>query len=49
MLDGSYAVKRFERMDDETLYVTELWPRERELTFALSEVRGVYAIGLRGD
>lgn len=49
MLDGSYAVKRFERMDDATLYVTELYPEERELTFALSDVRGVYAIGLRGD
>lgn len=49
MADGSYAVKRFERMDDETLYVTELHPVERELTFPLSEVAGVYAIGLRGD
>lgn len=49
MLDGSYAVKRFERMDDETLYVTELYPEERPLTFPLSAVKGVYAIGLRGD
>lgn len=49
MLDGSYAVKRFERMDDDTLYVTELYPVERELTFPLSEVKGVYAIGGRFD
>jgi len=49
MLDGSYMVKRFERMDAETLYVTELYPEERGLTFPLADVRGVYAIGLRGD
>lgn len=48
MADGSYAVKRFERMDDNHLYVTELYPKERELTFDLAEVKGVYAIGLRG-
>lgn len=48
MADGSYAVKRFERMDDDHLYVTELYPKERELTFDLAEVKGVYAIGLRG-
>lgn len=49
MKDGSYAVKRFERTDDETLYVTELYPEERELQFPLKDVHGVYAIGLRGD
>lgn len=49
MKDGSYAVKRFERMDDETLYVTELFPAERELTFPLADVKGVYAIGGRFD
>lgn len=49
MKDGSYLVKRFERMDDETLYLTELYPVERELTLPLAEVAGVYAIGLRGD
>ncbi|MFN4288924.1 MAG: helix-turn-helix domain-containing protein [Brevundimonas sp.] len=47
--DGAFAVKRFERMDAESLHVTELYPVERELTFPLSEVRGVYAIGLRGE
>ena len=49
MADGSYAVKRFERMDDANLYVTELHPEERELVFPLADVAGVYAIGLRGD
>lgn len=49
MNDGSFAVKRFERMDAETLYVTELYPEERELTYPLADVQGVYAIGLRGD
>lgn len=47
--DGSYAVKRFERMDADTLYVTELFPEERELTFPLADVKGVYAIGGRFD
>lgn len=49
MKDGSYAVKRFERTDEETLYVTEIYPEERELKFPLRDVHGVYAIGLRGD
>ncbi len=49
MKDGSYLVKRFERMDDDTLYVTELYPVERALTYPLVEVQGVFAIGLRGD
>lgn len=49
MVDGDYIVKRFDKMDADTLYVTELYPEERELTFPLSDVRGVYAIGLRGD
>lgn len=49
MKAGSYLVKRFERIDAETLHVTELYPTERALEFALAEVRGIYAIGLRGD
>lgn len=48
-MDGAYYVKRFERIDGERLIVTELYPEEKELTFDLAEVRGVYAIGLRGD
>lgn len=49
MNNGSYLVKRFERFTDATLHVTELYPEERPLEFPLSDVRGVYAIGLRGD
>ena len=49
MKDGSYAVKRFERFDAEEVVVTELFPEEREIRYALGEVAGVYAIGLRGD
>lgn len=49
MKDGSYQVKRFERIDGQTLVVTELYPQERELEIDMAEVQGVYAIGLRGD
>lgn len=49
MKDGSYMVKRFERIDDTQLHVTELYPTERALAFDLASVQGVYAIGLRGD
>lgn len=48
-MDGDYLVKRFDRSDGETLYVTELHPVERQLTFALKDLRGVHRIGLRGD
>jgi phage repressor protein C with HTH and peptisase S24 domain len=47
--DGSKLVKRFEHYDDQSLVVTELWPEERQITIALEDVAGVYAIGLRGD
>jgi len=47
--DGSYYVKRFERVTDEALEVTELYPEERPVSFPLDSVKGVYAIGLRGD
>ena len=49
MKNGSYQVKRFDRIADGKLIVTELYPEERELEFDLNEVEGVYAIGLRGD
>lgn len=47
--DGGFAVKRFERYDDGTLVVTELWPEEQELRIPVDTIAGVYAIGLRGD
>lgn len=46
---GDYYVKRYEKTDGSTLFVTEFFPVERQITFDLREVRGVYAIGLRGD
>lgn len=49
MKDGSYQVKRFERIEDGKVIVTELYPTERQLELDLEEVVGVYAIGLRGD
>lgn len=48
MKDGSKLVKRFEHYDESELVVTELWPAERRLTFPMTEVAGVYRIGLRG-
>lgn len=42
-------VKRFEKTLGGTLYVTELFPEERELTFPLDQVAGVYKVGLRSD
>lgn len=47
--EGVFYVKRFERTEGDKLIVTELHPVERELTFDLRQVRGVYAVGLRGD
>lgn len=49
MKDGSYQVKRFERIEAGKVVMTELYPEEREVSFDLTEVEGVYAIGLRGD
>jgi phage repressor protein C with HTH and peptisase S24 domain len=46
---GDYFVKRYDRTDGSTLFVTEFFPKERQITFPLTDVRGVYAIGLRGD
>lgn len=47
--DGSYLVKRFERIEADKLVVTELWPEEKLLEIDLGQVVGAYAIGLRGD
>ena len=49
MLDGGFAVKRFERYEGDMLIVTELFPEEQELKYPLDTVAGVYAIGLRGE
>lgn len=49
MRDGTKLVKRFESYGVETLVYTELWPKEQQVEVPLSDVAGVYAIGLRGD
>lgn len=49
MKDGSKLVKRFEGYDAQQLIVTELWPEEREIRLPLEDVKGVYAIGVRGE
>ena len=49
MKTGQFLVKRYERLIGDTLHVTELHPVERELTFDMAEVKGLYAVGLRGD
>jgi phage repressor protein C with HTH and peptisase S24 domain len=49
MQDGAFMVKRFERLDDDQLTVTELYPVERELSFDVAEVKGVYAVTGRFD
>lgn len=46
---GEYYVKRYEKQDGSTLFATELHPEERVITWPLIEIKGVYAIGLRGD
>ena len=46
---GEAYVKLYEKSDGSTLFVRELFPEERTVTFALRDVRGVYGIRLRGD
>lgn len=48
--DGSYLLKLFQRYEGGDLIVSEIYPEERELDpIPLDEVRGIYAVGLRGD
>lgn len=49
LTNGDFYVKRYERREDDGLVVTELHPAEREIRFALGDVKGIYAVGLRGD
>jgi phage repressor protein C with HTH and peptisase S24 domain len=46
---GEYYVKIYEKSDGSTLFVKELYPQERTITFALRDVKGVYGVRLRGD
>lgn len=47
--EGEFYIKRYDKTDGSTLYVTELWPEEKTLTFPMLKIRGVYAVILRGD
>ena len=46
---GEYYVKLYEKSDGSTLFVKELFPEEKVITFALRDIKGVYAVRLRGD
>ena len=46
---GEYYVKRYDKSDGAAIYATELWPEERQLRFETKDLKGVYAIMLRGD
>lgn len=46
---GEAYVKLYEKSDGSTLFVRELFPEERTITFALADLKGVYAVRLRGD
>lgn len=47
--NGQTFVKHYEKADGSTLWLRELFPEERLIPFALSDVRGIYAVRLRGD
>lgn len=46
---GEYHVKRYDRTDGSAVYATELWPEEKQLRFEMKDLKGVYAVMLRGD
>ena len=48
-LDGQYYVKRYDKVDGSAIYVTELFPDERQLRFDLKDLKGVYRLTIRGD
>jgi transcriptional regulator with XRE-family HTH domain len=48
LADGSYVFGKYERIDDGSVFISELCP-PRELAFDRDKVLGVYAVGLRGD
>jgi phage repressor protein C with HTH and peptisase S24 domain len=46
---GEYYVKIYEKSDGSTLFAKELNPEERIVAFPIKDLKGVYAIRLRGD
>lgn len=47
--EGDLFVKLYSHQDGSTLFVRELHPEERTITFPLTTLKGVYAVRLRGD
>jgi phage repressor protein C with HTH and peptisase S24 domain len=47
--NGQTFVKHYEKSDGSTLWLKELFPEERLLTFPMRDVKGIYAVRLRGD
>lgn len=46
---GNFLVKLYEKTDGSTLFLREHFPEERTLDVSMAEVKGVYAVRLRGD
>jgi phage repressor protein C with HTH and peptisase S24 domain len=46
---GEAYVKLYERTDGSTLFVRELFPEERTVTFEMKDLKGFYAVKFRGD
>lgn len=46
---GEAYVKLYEKSDGSTLFVRELFPEERTISFPLRDVKGVYPVAFRGD
>lgn len=49
LTNGAMFVRRFEAMRGGMLFVSELYPEPKAVTYPLTEVRGVHALGLRMD
>jgi transcriptional regulator with XRE-family HTH domain len=49
MNSGELIVKIYMKTDGSNLYVDELFPERKTLVFPLSDVKGVYAVTLRGN
>lgn len=47
--EGDLFVKLYSHQDGSTLFVKELYPEEKTITFPLATLKGVYAVRLRGD
>lgn len=47
--EGGLLLKFYEKSDGSTLFLRELQPEERVISLPLRDVRGIYAVRLRGD